>query len=115
MQGDVADLSQASQLESCAVIQTTALLKQKSSTKNSTPEDFKLHQLRTSGAATGSNKTLLYISLETGLLIRASDQADQAMNVTIAKSDGSNHVRYNIHAKSNTDIFRIANSAPANP
>jgi hypothetical protein len=115
MQGDVADTSQASKLESCAVIQTTALLKQKSSTKNSTPEDFKLHQLRTSGAATGSNKTLLYISLETGLVIRASDQADQAMNVTIAKSDGSNRVRYNIHAKSNTDIFRIANSAPANP
>jgi hypothetical protein len=113
IQGDAADASQPP--ETCAVIETTALLKQKSSTKNSTPEDFKLHQLRTSGAATGSNKTLLYISLQTGLVVRAFDQADQSMNVTIAKSDGSNHVRYDIHAKSITDIFRIANAAPNNP
>jgi hypothetical protein len=113
IQGDAADSSPAP--ETCAVIETTAVLKQKSSTKNATPEDFKLHQLRTSGAATGSNKTLLYISLQTGLVIRASDQADQSMNVTIAKSDGSNHVRYDIHARSITDIFRIANSAPNNP
>jgi hypothetical protein len=113
IQGDAADSSQSP--ETCAVIETTAVLKQKSSTKNSTPEDFKLHQLRTSGAATGSNKTLLYISLQTGLVIRASDQANQSMNVTIAKSDGSNHVRYDIHAKSITDIFRVANSPPINP
>jgi hypothetical protein len=108
MQGDVTDSNQESETESCAVIQTTATLRQKSSAKNSTPEDFKLHQLRTTGAAGGNNKTLLYISLTSGLVIRASDQADQAMNVIIAKSDGSNHVRYDIHAKSNTEIFRIA-------
>ncbi len=115
MQGDASDSSPSSETESCAVIQTTATLKQKSSPKNATPEDFKLHSLRTSGAAGGTNQTLLYISLVTGLLIRASDQADQSMNVIITKSDGSNHVRYDIHAKSVTDIFRVANSAPNNP
>jgi hypothetical protein len=37
------------------------------------------------------------------------------MNVTIAKGDGSNEVHYDIHAKSNTEIFRIANTPFANP
>jgi hypothetical protein len=115
IQGDVADSSHASETESCAVIQTTAALKQKSSSKNATPEDFKLHQLRTTGAAGGTNKTLLYISLTTGLVIRSSDQADQTMNVIVTKTDGSNHVRYDIHARSNTEIFQIANSEPNNP
>jgi hypothetical protein len=115
IQGDVNDSSQSSEAESCAVVQTTATLKQKPSAKKATPEDFKLHSLRTFGAAGGSNKTLLYISLVTGVLIRASDQADQSMNVIITKSDGSNHVRYDIHAKSITDIFRVANSAPNSP
>jgi hypothetical protein len=100
--------------ETCAVVQTTAALKQKSSSKNATPEDFKLHQLHTSGTASGNNQTLLYISLQTGLLIRSSDRADQTMDVTIAKADDSNRVRYNIHAKSDAEIFRIADS-PDNP
>ncbi len=115
MQGDENGPSQPSETENCAVIQTTATLKQKFSPKNSTPEDFKLHQLRTTGAASGANTTLLYISLQTGVLIRSSDAADQAMNVIIAKADGSNHVRYDIHAKSNTEIFRVANSLPNHP
>jgi hypothetical protein len=110
--GEVTDSLQAP--ETCAVVQTTAVLKQKSSSKNATPEDFKLHQLRTSGTASGNNQTLLFLSLQTGLLIRSSDRADQTMDVTIAKADDSNRVRYNIHAKSDAEIFRIANS-PDNP
>ncbi len=37
------------------------------------------------------------------------------MDVTIAKADGSNRVHYNIHAKSDAEIFRIANSPVINP
>lgn len=112
-QGEVADSNDPA--EACAVIQITAALKQKSSPKNTTPEDFKLHQLHTFGTASGSNQTLLYLSLQTGLLIRSTEQADQTMDVTIAKTDNSNRVRYGIHAKSNTQIFRIANTSSPNP
>jgi hypothetical protein len=111
-QGEVADSNESP--ETCAVIQTKAALKQKSSPKNTTPEDFKLHQLHTSGTASGSNQTLLYLSLQTGLLIRSSEQADQTMDVTIAKADNSNRVRYGIHAKSNTEIFSIVNTPSKN-
>ena len=113
VQGDVVDSGQPP--ETCAVIQTTATLKQRSSTDDATPDDYKLHQLRTMGKAAGRNSTLLYISIQTGLLVRSSEQADQTMNVTIAKADGSNQVRYDIHAKSNTEIFRIANTPFINP
>jgi len=112
-QGEVADSNESH--ETCAVIQTKAALKQKSSPQNTTPEGFKLHQLHTSGTASGNNQTLLYLSLQTGLLIRSSEQADQTMDVTIAKADNSNRVRYAIHAKSNTEIFRIVNTPSKNP
>jgi len=110
MEGDVADVHPQQVPETCAVIETSATLKQHSSPNDSTPEDYKLHQLQTTGTASGSNKTLLFVSTQTGLLVRSSDHADQKMSVTLAKADDSNRVHYDIHAKSDTEIFRIANS-----
>jgi hypothetical protein len=110
VEGNVADVHPQQVPETCAVIETSATLKQRSSAKDATPEDYKLHQLLTSGTASGDNKTLLFVSTQTGLLVRSSDHADQKMAVTIAKADNSNRVHYDIHAKSDTEIFRIANS-----
>jgi hypothetical protein len=122
MEGDVAEVHPQQVPETCAVIETSATLKQHSSPDDATPEDYKLHQLQTSGTASGSNKTLLFVSTQTGLLVRSSDHADQKMSVTIAKADDSNRVHYDIHAQSDTEIFRIANSplttstsSPSNP
>jgi hypothetical protein len=94
--------------ETCAVILTTATLKQDSNAKNATPEDFKLHELRTTGTATGSNHIITYISLKTGLLIRATEEAKQQMDVTVAKADGSNRVHYRVNAKSRSEVLRVS-------
>jgi hypothetical protein len=110
VEGDVAPPHPQQVPETCAVIETSATLKQRSSPNDSTPPDYKLHQLQTTGTASGNNKTLLFVSTQTGLLVRSSDRADQKMSVTIAKADDSNRVHYDIHATSNTEIFRIANS-----
>jgi hypothetical protein len=110
VEGDVEPAHPQQVPETCAVIETSATLKQRSSPNDSTPEDYKLHQLQTAGTASGNNKTLLFVSTQTGLLVRSSDHADQKMSVTIAKADNSNRVHYDIHAKSDTEIFRIANS-----
>jgi hypothetical protein len=93
--------------ETCAVILTVAALKQRSSPKDATPEDFKLHQLRTMGTARGSNKTITYISLKTRLVVRATEEAGQSMEVTIAKADGSNRVHYDVSAKSRSEILLV--------
>ncbi len=110
-QGDVSATEQTQ--EKCAVILTTAILKQRSSQKDATPEDYKLHDLRTMGIAKGKNETITYISLKTGLVVRATDDANQSMNVIVAKTDGSNRVHYIIDAESHAQVLLLA-EPPAN-
>jgi hypothetical protein len=103
------------QPDTCAVIFTIAALKQSSSPKDATPDDFKVRELHTAGAARGKNTTILYISLKTGLLVRASNDADQAMSVTVAKADGSNRVHYDVNATSHTDISLVTDTPLTHP
>lgn len=105
-QGDLAMGDQAQ--ENCAVILTTAILKQKSSQKDATPEDYKLHDLRTMGVAKGKNEIITYLSLRTGLVVRATEDANQSMNVIVAKTDGSNRVHYLIDAESHAQVTLLA-------
>lgn len=94
--------------ETCAVIVTSATLRQKSSKKDATTEEFKRHDLRTMGTARGTNQVVAYISLKTGMLMRATEEADQSMDVILAKADESNRVHYNVNAKSSTEIRLVA-------
>ncbi len=103
--GDVSSSSGPS--DTCAVILTNAKLKQKSSSKDATPENFKLHELRTMGTAKGANEIITYISLKTGLVVRATEEATQFMDVVVAKADGSNGVRYNVDAKSHAEVLLV--------
>jgi hypothetical protein len=110
-QGDFVNSDQPPQ--TCAVILVTAALKQQSKPKDATPEEYGVRQLRTSGAARGHNKTILYLSLATGLLVRSSDEADQSMSVTIAKADGSNQLHYDIDAKSAAQVVLVTSTSPS--
>ena len=97
----------------CAVFLIAATLKQKSNPKDTTPEDYRLHELKTSGMARGTNETLAYISLETGLLVRATEDLQQSMEVTIAKADGSNQVHYEIQVTSHFETVFVPSTAPS--
>ena len=109
-------LSDASgEAETCAVLLTTATLKQKSSSKDATPEDFKLHDLRTMGTAKGKNETITYISLKTGLVVRATEEANQFMEVVVAMADGSNRVHYSVNAKSHSEVLLVVEMPLAHP
>jgi hypothetical protein len=101
--------------ETCAVILTTAALRQGSKADNTTPEDFKLHQLRTAGTVGGANRIISYISLKSGVLVRATEEANQRMNVTVAKADGSNRVHYEVAAKSHSEVLLISEAPLTNP
>jgi hypothetical protein len=100
-------------LDQCAVLLTTAKLVQKSSPKDATPEDFKLHELKTMGTAKGSNEIITYISLTTGLVVRATEEAAQQMDVVVAKADGSNRVHYNVDAKSQLEVLLLTEAPPS--
>lgn len=101
--------------DNCAVLLTTAKLVQKSSPKDATPGDFKLHQLKTMGTAKGSNEIITYISLSTGLVVRATEDATQQMDVVVAKADGSNAVRYNVDAKSQLEVLLLTQALSLSP
>ena len=90
--------------DTCAVILVHAELRQKSSPKNTTPQDYRLRGLKTAGAASGTNSTILYISVKTGLLVRSTEDIQQKMDATVALVDGSNGVRYLIEAKSRSQL-----------
>ena len=102
--------------ETCAVFLTHATLRQKSSPKDTTPEDYRLQGLKTSGVANGTNETVTYISLQTGLAMRATEDVQQTMDVTIAKADGSNQVHYLVNVSSQLEtVFVPPGSSPASP
>jgi hypothetical protein len=92
--------------EKCAVFLTSSALKQKSNPKDATPEDYRLRQLKTSGFAKGTNE-VAYVSLKTGLLMRATEDVKQSMDVTIAKADASNQVRYQIEVSSHLETVLV--------
>lgn len=89
--------------EQCAIFLTTSTLRQKSNPKDTTPEDYKLLALKTSGTVSGTNETVSYISLNTGLVVRATEDLQQGMDVTIAKTDGTNQIHYTIVATSHLE------------
>ena len=101
--------------ESCAVVLTSAILKQKSSPKDTTPGDFRLHDLRTTGNATGKNETISYISLQSGLIVRVTEDAQQFMDVIVAKTDPSNQIHYNVEATGHTEVLLVADAPPPKP
>jgi len=111
--GDV--ISSSGPPDTCAVLLTTAKLKQKSSSKDATPEDFKLHELRTLGTAKGASETITYISLQTSLVVRATEETIQFMDVVVATADGSNRVHYNVDAKSHAEVLLVTKTPLSQP
>lgn len=99
--------------EICAVFLTASTLKQKSSTRDSTPDDYRLHALKTSGTAKGVNQVITYISLKSGLVLRANEDVQQSMDVTVMKADDSNGVHYNIDATSHFETLFVQEPAGA--
>ena len=97
--------------ERCAVFLILSTLKQKSNPKDTTPEDFQIRELKTFGTARGTNETVAYISLKSGLLLRATEDLQQLMEVTIAKADGSNQVHYQMEVTSHFETVFVPSGA----
>jgi hypothetical protein len=93
--------------ESCAAFLTTASLTQKSSSRDATPEDFRLHDLKTSGTARGTNEIFTSISLRTGLVMRATEELKQSMDVVITKTDETNAIHYTVDATSHFEMLFV--------
>jgi hypothetical protein len=101
--------------EQCAVFLTNATLKQRSNPENTTPEEYQLHHLKTSGIAKGTNQSVRYVSHQTGLMLRASEDIEQSLDATIALADGTNQVRYQVDVTSHFETVFVPPGAPPRP
>jgi hypothetical protein len=97
----------ANSVGQCAVVVTTSTMKQQGSHDDTTPEDYKLHQLKTSGAAKGRTDVLTFISLKTGFLERANEDSAQTLDVLVAKADESNRTHLNVEATSHAEVVLV--------
>ncbi len=93
--------------ETCAAILTTAVLRQKSPARDATTEEYRLHGLRTSGTIRGTLEVISYVSLETGLVVRSTASSQRDLDVTIAKKDRANQVRYTSSVKTQSEMRLI--------
>jgi hypothetical protein len=100
--------------ESCAAVLTDATLQQKSSSQDATPQDYKLRGLRTRGTAKGSNQTILYISRKSGMLVRATQEAKQQMDVIILETNGGTQVHYAVIATASSAV-ELVSDLPLDP
>jgi hypothetical protein len=91
----------------CAVVVTTSTMKQHGSHDDATPDDYKEHLLKTSGAAQGKTDVLTFISLKTRMLERANEDSAQILDVVVAKADDSNKAHFNVEASSHAEVILV--------
>jgi hypothetical protein len=91
----------------CAVVVTNTTMKQHGPHDDATPEDYKVHQLKTSGTALGKIQVVTYISLQSGFVERATEDSAQKLDVLIAKADDSNKAHFNVDATSHAEVVLL--------
>ena len=96
--------------QTCAVILTRALLTRNGGPKDATPPEYRQQGLRTSGTAEGTNETLTYVSLTTGLVVSVTQTGTQKMDLTVGLADGSNAVSYDAGVNSDSQLSLISQS-----
>jgi len=90
---------------------TNASLNQDSNEKNANARGLQVMNYATAGTARGANRIITYISLKTGLLVRATEEASQKMNVTVARPMVSNRIHYDVNAKSHSEVVLVVQTA----
>ena len=97
---------------SCAVILTQFKILQANPRGDLTPADYLHNGLRTSGVWTGTGESVSFVSLQSGLLISATQSVDQDLNFTIASATAtSSKLNYTGNVKSQSHITLLQ---PAN-
>jgi hypothetical protein len=95
----------------CAAILTHFEILCHGSKSDATPEDYRRHGLRTSGAWTGSGETLDLVSLAAGVLISSTQTTTQDMDFQIASAATTSRMTYQGHVTTQTEITLL----PAHP
>lgn len=102
--------------QECAVIESDmTIARHGSSRSDATPEDY-LHQgLRTSGTWTGSGAELGSISIDSGLLVSATETSSQNADYEITSASTGSSIHYTAKVESQTGITLVSESQQSQP
>ncbi len=101
----------AAEADTCAVIRTRLSVAQRPM-KNPTPDDYRRHNMHTSGKLSSSGESVSYISRKTGWIVRVTQTSLEEMDVTLLASDGGSKLRINGRVESSTRILLLPSEKP---
>lgn len=97
----------------CAVILANlSLVRSKSAGRDQTPEDFRKNGVQSSGKWEGSAQSLVYVSLDTGMVVSATQSGSQQMDVTMTSNHENTSMRYSGTISSRSQVALSADRAP---
>jgi len=110
------DATAISDRQDCAVILARLALVTTRALRDPTPEEYRRNGLRTSGRWTGSGESLLYVSLDTGWVVRSTQESTEQMDVTITggPANPAGSVRHSGAVTTRSQAF-LLNDAPSVP
>jgi hypothetical protein len=95
--------------QQCAVIVTQMSIARHGGTRSDqTPLDYLHNGLRTAGTWTGSGQQLASISVQTGLLVSATETSSQNMDYTITSASSGSSIHYTAKVQSQTGITLVS-------
>ena len=102
--------------QDCAVILARLALVTSRSLRDPTPEEYRRNGLRTSGRWTGSGESLMYVLLDTGWVVRTTQESTEQMDVTITggPANPGSSVRHSGAVSTRSQVF-LLNEAPSAP
>jgi hypothetical protein len=92
----------------CAVILAKLSLIRPKSARETTPPELRQEGVESSGKWAGSSQSLLYVSLETGLVVGATETGSEEMDVTLTSSHNTS-LRYAGTISTRSHITLVAN------
>jgi hypothetical protein len=108
---DSAANSQTSPAE-CAVILANVNLVRSKASRDPTPADLRKNGVESAGKWNGSAQSLLYVSLDTGMVVSVTQTAMEEMDVTLTSNQNTS-MRYAGTITSRSQVALVADEAPS--
>ena len=96
--------------EDCAVILTELNLVRPKPVRDPTPPDLRKNGVQSAGKWSGSGQSLLYVSLASGLVVRATQTGKEEMDVTLTTNPGTS-LRYSGTISSRSQVALVTDES----
>ena len=96
--------------DTCAVILTRFEVAPRAGSRETTPEEFRRRNLRSTGKMTGSGESLAYVSLATGWLVSVTQTSTEETDITVTSLETGAEVRYTGRVRSQSSVTLVGDA-----